>query len=471
MAKRRKKSTGEQPARATSMVQNPAGLVLGQQLGVTNLARVFRADQNHNGPHIAIKLHDNAFPRGFSSGTLSDQDSTAAVNTALSASADLNPITVTAQAFCEEHWPILNALLQSGTGTRYAVDRQAVIRYYSMTVTVAQMIQLPLTLNYLTTAFDWSEIAPYSPNVPPAIWELTELFDANDVGINDVWKPLFNRLATKVIPPEFCASIIENGLPYLGDQYGHVLRVNAPSAADNVLTLWDVSAYIATIIDFLEYLENDLATTHNTLASFLPYRVGPLMTMFKGYDPMYEEIDYNSSLETFDYFGDTGDPDNTKTITCGTGSDNGDSIIFYHKGAHPMLKSVVSTAIYDEIYNVTDNTWTCLSTHKGGRVYFIDDALNLIEYNGTPTSSAEAMRYLKYYPNRFQVINGTSRLAEGFGKAGFMPAIIAREEIIRANRAYTNFLFGNAKLKNVLSITGGSSVRTIQKLVAEAWAS
>lgn len=445
--------------------------VMGQALGITNLSRSFKASQNHNGPQIAVRIHNSAFPFGWSdTGNIADQNSDDGLDITTPVTNELYPMTPPTQAFVEEHWPILSSLLASGTGTRYPTTRHEVGRYYNSVIQLMQEIAFPLQLNYLTTTFDWSEIAPFSQNVPPAVWGLTELFDANDVGVNDVWKPLFDRLSTKVLPPRLAASVLETIFPYVANQYGHVIRLNAPSSVLAVITSWDIGTYITDIVARLDYLEDELINCHNTLASFLPYRVGSPMAMFKGYDPTFEEIDYNSGMAAVEVFGDTGDPNGHEVIEVGTAAYNGDSIIFYHKGAAPIVKTIVHTPIWDYISETFDDEYVLLSSYFSNYVTFIDDDLNLIQYTGADSSTAEAQRYRGYYPNRFQHNSGSNNLEEGVGKAGFLPAIIAREEIIRANKVYTNFLFGNDQMRAVLAMTGGSSVRTISKFVAEAWA-
>jgi hypothetical protein len=477
MAKRRRKvSKSETDVDDASEVSSrgksvPIGrALLGQSMGITNLGRTFVSAQRFNTPQILYRIYQSAFPHGFSdSAGPSSQDPQAALAYPADPSDELFPITPMAEAFFNEYWPILNSLLQSGTGTRYTTTVHEVVRYYSHVIRTLELIAFPLNLNYLTTQFDWTSVAPHTTSVPPSVWGTTQLFNANDVGVADIWKPLYSRLATKVLPPDIVASCLEKSMPYIGNPWSHCLRLNCHSITAAALTGWDISAYVQDITNRLDYLEDVMSTTHNVLASFLPFRVGNIMSMFKGYDPMYEEIDYNSGLTTFDNFGDTGDPVNHQVLTCGTESENGDSIIFFHRGDAPTVKSVVSTPCFDLIYHLTDDTFINLSVYLGGTCYAIDDDLALIAYDGSDSVSTAAQRYRRYFPNRYQKNAGSTDLSEGVGATGFLPAIIAREEYIRATKAYSKFLFGVDPLKQVLAITGGSSVRTIQQGVAETW--
>jgi hypothetical protein len=329
-------------------------------------------------------------------------------------------------------------------------------------------ILVPLQLNYLTTTFDWSQIAPYTESIPPAVWGLTELFDATDIGVADTWKPLYERLSTKVLPPNLNAAVQEGMFPYLGDPNGHVLRMNISTEAASALGTWTIDDYITGIMDKLDYLEGSLINCHNTLASFLPWRVGSPIAMFKGYDPTFEEIDYNSALSDYAFFGDTGDPSESRCIACGDGTSVGDSILYYHRGAIPLAKAVLNTSIWEVIDDVTDDEYMLITPVKGGGVNFLDDNLNLISYDGSPAASETAQRYRDYWPTRWN--NDAGELTGGRGRKGFLPSLMSKEEVIRTTKLYTDWLFSNSIMKEVIGLTGGSSVRTIYESVARAWA-
>jgi hypothetical protein len=437
-------------------------------MGVTNLGRAFKADQWHNGPQIALKVKKALFPESWSEGSRSDQDVSAAADTSTTdPTTTLYPITPMAEAFNDNHWPLLLSLLQSGTGTRYNTSLSEVVRYYSMVQVALENIMVPLQINYLTSVFDWSEVAPFSNTVPPAVWGLAELFDATDVGVADTWKPLYERLSSKVLPPNVSASIMEAGFPYLADPNGHVLRLPITGAAEYAINEWDISTFITNIEDKLNYLESVLINCHNTLASFLPWRVGSPIAMFKGYDPVYEEVDYNSGLTQYDTFGDTGDPVESRVILCGTGTTVGDSILYYHRGGTPIAKAVLNTTIM-ELISGTDDEFMVISGARQSGVSFLDDDLNLITYDGDPPISTTAARYRLYYPNRFMTDSGEHN--GGRGTRGFLPSLLSKEEVIRTTKHYTDWLFGNDAMKNVIGLTGGSSVRVIHAAIAEQWA-
>jgi hypothetical protein len=345
---------------------------------------------------------------------------------------------------------------------------QEVVRYYSLTALTLQEILFPLQINYLTTAFPWPELPPYTDQIPPALWGLAELFDCNDIGVADVWKPLYDRLATKVLPPRFAASIMEQAFPYLGHPSSHCMRLQIPSTAAVVLEAWDLGSYITNILTRLDYLEDELIQCHNTLASFLPWRVGPSMAMFRGYDPVYEEIDFNTGLVSHDNFGDTGDPDEADAIVTGTAVSNGDLILYHHRGEAPLVKSVINTPIFDVTSDV-DDTYINLSYGRGGSVYFVDDDLNLALYSGVAITSDNVRRYRHHYPNRFQFAGAAEELDFGVGRIGFSIATLAREEVVRIAKRYTSYLFGDDTLRSVLAFTGGASIRTIRNEVAAAF--
>jgi hypothetical protein len=455
---------------------NPGGAVmqrlLSQSLGVTNVGRLFDLTERYNGPHMEFKTGHNAFSLGWSdvSGSPVNQDEGAATDITSGATDQLYPVTPSAIAFEDEYWPILDALLQSGIGSRQSTTMYEVVRYFAMTSWVLDQLSFVLNLNYLSTAFNWSLIAPYTGQAPPLIWELTSLFDANDVGITDRWRPLYSRLASKVLPPNFAGVLMQERMPYIGDPYGHTVRLQwtayAKSVFDGVYTVDEFETYID---GFLDYLESDLKTCHNVLTTFLPFKVGPIITMFRGYDPVFEEIDFNSAVKDYPNFGTTTEPTNEHTITIGEDSENGDSLIYFHKGSNPILKSVVHTPIYDVYTPAADQIYVNVSFWNSGPVVIIDDQLSSVVYDGTGVSTDVAQRYTRYFPNRWIKHASSQSILEGKGKAGMLPSLVAREEVVRANRSYALWLFGLEAVRTVLAITGGSGVRTIQKTVAEVW--
>lgn len=447
-----------------------AAQLLARPMGVSNVGRMFDSTERHNGPHMALRIHESAFKYGFSSSAgMASQDPQAAINDLLTYNDPLYAVTPCAKAFIQEYWPILDSLLQSGTGTRYPVSSDEIVRYFAFASEAIELLMVPLTLNYLSTIMKWEMVAPYTSSIPPCVWGLVDMFDAGDVGIVDRWKPLYERLAVKVFPPSFKAALMENCNPYVGNVYGHVLQMNVPQRALNVpLGVDTLEDYYDVVVSRLTYLEKNLRQTHNVLASFLPFFVGGLVSAFRGFDPMTEELNFNGTTKWIDNFGDTGDPTNEYVITCGDASENGDSVIFYHKGAAPQLKTIVMTDIYRIISDI-DDEYMNLSCWRGGPILLPDDELALIYFDGGVVTTEAAQRVQYYVPNRFQKRTGDQSLLEGVGKAGYLPALLAREEIERANRAYANWLFGTRGLKAVLSISGGSSVRVIRREVAEAW--
>lgn len=467
---RRKRKSDSDAGPTTTRGGSLAQVQLNASMGVPNLGRTFKVDQDYNTPQICVHTFDSMYKHSWSSGVRADQDYDAAIDTALTYNATLNPITPIATAFVERHWPLLQSLLQSGTGSRYPTTMAEVVRYFSLTMDVLEDILFPLQLNFMTSGLDWNQIPPFDSTVPPAIWSLAELFDANDIGVADVWKPIYDRVKTKVLPPRLAAQIFESSFPYVNHISGHCVNVNASRKASAIISSWSLGNYIVDILDKLDYLENDLIMCHNTLSSFLPWVVGNPMAMFKGYDPIYEEVDYNGTLYECAPFGDTGDPSEPNALVCGSATSNGDVITYFHKGMAPQVKSVLLTPIW-EVISGTDDEFVCITHSSGGPRHLIDDDLNLISYTSAAISSATAQRYRKYVPNRFQWVTGGTHLDFGASKAGFGAAIIAKEEIVRLSQRYASYLFGDDQMAKVLQYTGGASVRTIREMVMNLWLS
>lgn len=418
----RKKKTEKSSGQRNTLTSNQEFLL--QPVGITNLGRNFFFDQIHNTPQIAFRKRYNVFPYAWSNSTgVSSQDQGAARDQTTNVTAKLYAVTPVSEAFIEEYWPILNALLQSGLGTRYTTTCPEVIRYYATVIDTLEALTFVFAINYMVTTFDWRDVSPHSDTIPPVLWDLATLFDATDVGIQETWMPLMSRLATKVLPPNFVASIMNNSMPYLSNPYGHVVNINAPTEAINAITSWDKVDLYTQIWDNLSYLDANLSTTHNVLASFLPYRVGPVIMAFNGYNSLYEEVCYNSSVTNNTVFGDTNDPDNTTTLIVGTGAANGNSLTLYHRGLALSAQSVAENSIWDLIYNVTDDTYRILTMYKQSTLTLIDDALDIIEYDGSACSSDEKKRYLLYCRNRFQDEDGTP-LAQGRGACGDRKSVV-----------------------------------------------
>jgi hypothetical protein len=450
-------------------------MLLGSPMGIANVGRTFKVGQRHNLPQIAIHRFQSVFNYGWSESVGWDgNDQNCAFDTStVDPTTALYPQAPITESFLYEWWPMLDALLQSGVGTRHTTTANEVIRYFSMVSRCLELLNFPLVLNFLTTSFDWRVVAPYTSVVPPSVWGLTQLLDANDVGVADTWKPLYNRLATKVMMPTMAATIMENSMPYVSDPLGHTVHVNGPHEVTALLSGWDLQDYYNAVVGYLDYLEDNLSNAHNVLASFLPFRVGNIITMFKGYDVIFEEVDYNSGNSDFSPWGEENTntvPTNEWIITTGTKSENGDSIIFFHKGGVPTVKAVMMTPVFD----VTDDTldyFTLITAWRRDYIALLDDDLNIVTYDGTDSVSDVAQRYRRVVTDRFQKNDGSTDLEEGVGTVGFMPAILAREEIIRTCKSYGKYLFDYDAVKRVMSVAGGSSVRSISKVVAEAWSS
>jgi hypothetical protein len=471
MGKRRR--TQDNPSTSNQVTRNVSSdqEFLQQKVGIANLGRNFFFDQIHNTPQLQFNLRYNAFPWGWSDTEgPSSQDQSACVNMETPVTNTLYPITPAAQAFNEEHWPLLYSLLMSGLGTRYTTTMPEVVRYYSSVMTLIENISFVYALNYLTTTFDWRDVAPHSSVVPPAIWDLATMFDATDIGIQETWAPLMARISTKVLPPNYVASLLDNAMPFISNPYGHVVNCNYSGTARSCLLAWDKAGLYTSIWERLKYIESSLATTHNVLASFLPYRVGPMFMAFRGYNSLYEETAYNTAVSTPAFFGDTGDPDNTNCLVVGSEAANGNSLTLFHRGSGLTAQSVAEQSIWDLIYDTIDDTFILLTMYLSGAKLMIDDDLNTVEFDGSAISSDEKRRYIRYCHNRFQDEDGTP-LAEGKGAVGFSAAIVPREEIIRIVKRHTNVLFGSADLKKVLELTGGSSVRAIRREISELWSS
>jgi hypothetical protein len=466
---RKTNSSSAIPTPGLTDLQMAAYALKQKPVGTTNLGRLWRYTDTKQGPQICIRRQDYSFNFGWSAaGSVSDQDIGSATDTGATVTDALTPITPVAEAFAYEFWPLMNAILQSGTGTRYTTTLYEVVRYFAITMECVQLVTFPLVVNYLINHFDWRAIAPYENCEPPAIWALADLLYANDTGIADVWRPLYERVATKVLPPEMVGFMWNQCSPYCNNLNGHILNLTCHYQGTSLLVTETLSTYIAAIVTYLDYLENDLKQCHNVLASFFPWRVGRPIIMYRGFNHVDAEIDFNSSTKAYDAFGDTTDPDEEKAIVFGTAATNEQSISFAHQGGSPTIEAVVNTAVW-ELTSDVDDTFIIQSFSTKNKQYFIDDALNLLGYDGTPSTN-EAARFLPMEPSRYQLENGTTAVIEGKGQPGMLWAIIASDELKRVVREYTKYMFGYNTLQNVLQVSGGSAVRTMTKLVADVWA-
>jgi hypothetical protein len=470
-SKRRSKSESAVPAQVETGYSNELAVVLGP-VGVPNYGKNFISTNTHNTPQLIFRVMEPTFQYGWSEGTVSDQDYDAAltlVSTPETTPVALNPITPAAEAFHEEVYPLINALLQSGAAQVRPVEESNVIRTFALTQSLLARIMPIISLNYLANRFDWSLIAPNTPGIPSVVWDIVDVMSASDTDVNDIWSPLISRLSEKVLPAAMVASIQDMYMPYLDDVFGHSVKLNVPSEFYSALSSYDVLTYINAIKQDLSYLEDELQATHNILSTFIPYRVGPLYVQFKGYLPEYEDIGYNNALYAHDNFGDTGDPAWSVTNTVGTGSANGNTLPFFHLGYRPTGLSLINTTIFDVTEDVVDNTYINLSSVLSWNAFIVDDQMNVLLYTGLQSTDNAIKRNRRYISSRYNFVNDTLALANGVGKPGMMVSMVSRFEIIRLNKEFLKEQMNLDAFRRVLALTAGSSGRAIFQSIADAW--
>lgn len=433
-------------------------------LGISNQARRFDIDDPSNGPSVVFRRVRPfaAFTKGFAKTSISESggpghmlDNNEPYDGAMLA------ITPMAEYWESDVWPVLSTLFDAGVGSRTYLKINECGRYFARVMDCYQTLMIPVTINKLVYHTDWSKVSPFSNVVPDFLYTMAENLEADNIGMAETWLPLMKRLETMILFPNITKEIKRMLTPMMSiDLHG---RVMVPIHRDPVTCVVEDIKPIVT--GHLTYLQmGDMAKVTNTIASFLPFP-------FKDQDPWtlpelpLIDVDRDSgwfnSPTSFAYeFGDTGDPTKNKQMMFEQDSNyDWGTTIHYTRHVQPIWSEIKLASIFGLNYSASDDTFRLLTPHHISYGYIVDDAFDVITYDGSSISNADPeFPYIDYVNCRF----ASTDLNYGIQKPGTFGAELTYQSILRMMRLETSYLFNVDILKNVAQHMAGSSLREIR---------
>lgn len=424
------------------------------QIGVANLNRTFVFDSDDTAPHIMFKtaIPMAGFMLGFTATDIADQDQDAATDVSKGIDDPLYPVTVTAQNFEDEIFPVILTLLEGGTGSRHIPSFSSVVRYFAMTMRVMIMMKQILALNTLTYHTDWKDVFPFTDDIPKPLYDISKFYDATDIGLADRWAPYIRRIENLVMFPEIIKAINEITAPYVQRAVGG--RVVAP-----VWSALDVEVFEEDMGELLRYIEIDLSKTNSVLKSFLPFPIGDQSWMassliFRNVD--LDSAAYNSGYRPYSIFGDTNDP---SADQCMTFEANSDIIYFNSATDTPLFAEIMMAKVYEIFPDATDDEYALLSVHSSSGMIIIDDEGTRWEWYSTNTSArSEQLSNIindRYYFNNYR----------GILNAGTTTVTVPYDAMFRLVKLYGNFLFSRPALAEVSKMAAGASLKQVKEAI------
>lgn len=450
------------------------GEIFETPLGVSNINRYFTLSDRSNGPTVIIRscYTNTSYLGGFSS-TESDGisvgDYGAAVDTTITpADAPLYAITDYAKMVQADVWPVLLNLFATGTGSRREISFSEFVRYTAMWLWSYRQLYFIVQLNTLAYHYDWTKVAPFSDVVPQQIYDLAAIFDATDVGLNNRWLPLMERLGTMVAFPNLIKDTQRMLTPMLSiDLNGRLLFPTPsgnpfadPDAADNIYNQVD---------EKLGYIETTNADAGAIMTTFLPFPAASMplwqVSSVPVVDVPRETGWFNSGVRSISPFGDTGDPDETECLIYNKveGAVFADPVVpFFTRLAQPTWDEVAMTSIFELETRDLDDVYRQITPHGYANVIIADDAGGYIVYDGTAfANDSEESAYVNFVDSRF---------AEGdipFGRQtpGFLGSGVPWSAAMRLLRQQMHSDFALSAIKAVLANATGGSLREIRQSI------
>jgi hypothetical protein len=437
-------------------------------LGFGNVTRYFDLDEPLNGPSVIFRrVYPYAgFMRGYSAtdSTGAAQDPSAATATGVSdPTTALYPVTRMAWDFQTDVWPVLSNLFSSGTGTRSTVSINEFIRYQAMLLDAYSRAMTPVIINHLVYHFDWTQVAPFSGVVPKFLYDLATNLDATDVGLAETWLPLLKRFDNKIAFPHMIAETKRMLTPMLSvDLHG---RLQVPMRYDpSTVTS---SAIVASLILLLDYIDVNISSAAAVFASFLPFPMSEMDPWSFEPSPVID-VDrdsgwFNSGVEDYDDFGDTGDPTIDKATMCDEAET--DSCLLYTRHMQPIWAEIKMATIFALTDDITDDEFQLITPHRYYTTILLDDSFDSFAYDGTQILAASVgFRYLEYVNCRY----ASTDVDYGTQKPGMTGAEVAKLPLYRLMRLESGYVWSLNVLKTITSQMAGSSIRELRFAIRQA---
>jgi len=443
-------------------------------VGIGNVNRRFDLDEPTNGPSLVFRgcVPCSGITHGWSSfddTSGSSQDWDAATNVALDPDEPLYPITVMAAAMAEDVWPVIATIFASGTGSRYKPTLPAFVRYQSMVCEAYSELLLPITINHLTYHMDWSDIFPFTGQVPTWLYDYATSLEATDVGLAQYWLPLMKRLDTKVVFPRLVEEIKRALRPRKSVDLNGRIAVTLPGT----LTVQDGFRQVYDRIDAkIQYLDAKLADAGSVFTTFLPFPISVsqpwALDLNPSIDVLMETAAFNSGCTNIRVFGDTNDPTFSKDFMLKAVASTGLPLetrvttepgIFYSRTPQPTWAEIRLSTLFELTTRLTDDTYRTHTLHSWTQSFIVDDAKDLCVWEGAANGTSHiGYRYLDYANSRFAY----SDVEYGTMKAGLTGCEIILSPVMRLARLDTSHMYHLQTLKAIHTQLTGASLRELR---------
>jgi hypothetical protein len=433
-----------------------------------------------------------AFVRGWSAspppGGIDDQDdyiatSIAGANTGKDD--DLFPITVYANEWADQVWPIINNVFESGLGARNTVSRSAFVRYTAMTLDCYMSVCEVLYLNYMTFHFQWNQVFPFSDTTPASLYKANNVANNSsqwsDVDIAQRLGPVMQRLETLPMFPRLVMEAKRIHSPIMAvDLHARVEWPSYGLHRDREATpthWWESAAYYQNVVtraeNLLDYIETTLFRELAVIKNFLPYpmSISKPWELFSGgmFDIAKYEGMFNSGLKDNATFGDTGDPVPSNTLRW---EQNGwvdrwwDKVTsydyepyYFSRFDQPPWGSVRLATWYALFDQAVDNRYILATVHKWKSAAVLADDGSFTRVDAGDTYSNYPFRWLAPFINsRFK----GSEARDGVNKPGFLSSQIGPSSINRNIRLQAEWDFSLKALLALNNVLMGQSLRSVR---------
>jgi hypothetical protein len=429
-------------------------------MGVGNITGDFNITDGVTGPAFVTRWVTPyaAFTRGWTKGTISDQDFNDFLSYAVDDSQVFVPTTGYSLLYQAEVEPLLERLLQASL-TSYEIPRMDLIaRYFACCIEAYSILYSIAVLNNVAFYTDWKQYYPYSGVVPPALYTLASQFAAEDVNISINYSQYMRRLESEILPP-WIVKEIQRVLTPLKSPDMHA-RMFIPTALDlDNDTYVDVNGRLYGLFSLLDILSE----ARRVVTAYLPYPMNKVPGLWEVAPAQMDAARlvgwFNSGNQQIDPFGDTGDPEDYQVPLCyDQATDYPDQAVIYTGTGSPTWEEVKFCSVFQKTYDVVDNTFSLLSPHRSDNIAVWDNySQNTVWDGSTVATTDNKFELTKFIYNRW--ILNSADTDHGVQEPGLIFSTVKREGIIQMLRMEVHDNFHGDEMKALASAMAGSYLR------------
>jgi len=403
----------------------------------------------------------------------------------------LYPCTPVAHMWLDNIWPVMSNLLQSGTGTRYSISVNEFIRYQARLMACYADLCFVLNVNYLAYHFDWTQVYPFTPQVPPWLYDIAANLDATNIGLADRWVPLMERMETKIMMPNVVQEIKRVMTPFIAtDMHARVVIPVTRTGTQDGAETWNFYDGSATtdadnmslkIANWLDYIDVNLIQASAVIRTFLPFNLvdsDPWSRLPITHDPLKYEGFFNSGMrQNIAPYGDTNDPEQEKEFYFeGDKASGGTTAIpfkvpfqditlqkkYFALSPIPVWGGIRYSSCFAVSNETLDDGYALLTDHLWAQFRLFSDNSTVTTIDDTDSyESIPFARIMRFIDSRFV----GSLIQGGVPKIQFNITTVQGDAIWRNQRLQVESDWSLAALTYVTLNTVGSSLREIRTTI------